>query len=162
MKNYFSYKNLWVFIATAVLSLVFWCYSPYEYIPIWVAAVLFFLCIAFLWLALIIRSKTAEVTAKDLLQLIPTGITTVNGETILLLKPNKMLFMGAFVTIHQRDNGVEVYVATGQVTNIQTSGMIQVTIFPPCTITSKDIPTLIPKLGFSVNALESIQEDSRQ
>lgn len=42
MKNYFSYENLWVFCATAVLSLVFWCFSPYQYIPIWVTAVLFF------------------------------------------------------------------------------------------------------------------------
>lgn len=162
MNNYFSFENLWVFIATAILSLVFWCFNPYKYIPIWIAAILFFLCLMFLWLALLFRTKTAEVTEKELFALVPAGITTINEDTILLIKPNKLLFMGAFVTIHQKNNDVEVYVGTGKVTNIQTNGMVQITLFPPCSITTKDIPSLIPKLGFSVNALKDNPEHYHQ
>lgn len=162
MKNYFSYENLWVFCATAVLSLVFWCFSPYQYIPIWVTAVLFFLCILFLWLALLFRSKTADAIEKELIEIVPVGIIELNGNRILLIKPNKLLFMGAFITIHQKDNDVEVYIATGRVSNIQSDGKIQVTIQSSCAITSKDIPSLVLKLGFSVNALENNQEDFQQ
>ena len=70
--------------------------------------------------------------------------------------------MGAFITIHQKDNDVEVYIATGRVSNIQSDGKIQVTILSSCAITSKDIPSLVLKLGFSVNALENNQEHFQQ
>ena len=150
-----TYESLWGFVAAGFFAFILWCFKPYDFIEVWKAGFLLFLSISSIWFAVLHWLKISETTRKELLTIEPTALTTMNNETILLLKPNKMLFMGALVTIHQRINEIENYVATGQVTNIQSDGRIQLTIISPCTIKPEDLPTLVLMLGLSAYATEN-------
>ncbi|MBP3743105.1 MAG: hypothetical protein J6J00_08990 [Treponema sp.] len=147
-----TYETLWGFIAAGLLALILWCYQPFDSIEAWKAGILLFLCISSFWYAILIQMKSPVTSQKNLLTIVPIDITTMNNKLILVVKPNAMLFMGAYVTIHKKINEIESYVATGQVTNIQLNQMIQITIITPCLIAPEDVPSLIPKLGLSVNA----------
>lgn len=150
-----TYESLWGFVAAGFFALILWCFKPYDYIEVWKAGFLLFLSISSIWFAVLHRLMISETTRKELLTIEPIALTTMNNETVLLLKPNKMLFIGALVTIHQRINEIENYVATGQVTNIQSDGRIQLTIISPCTIKPEDLPTLVLMLGLSAYATEN-------
>lgn len=108
-----------------ILGLVSILYSTNIFVPIFVVALIIFISLAIIWylIIIIISQKQIKPTTIQLSQFFSTG-----KNHIILIKPNDILSMDAYITLYLTENECENYLATAIVTNVQENRLLQAKI----------------------------------
>lgn len=123
MKKFFKSKENFISFAVALIpSIMFWIFKPADSVPFGFLIVSILIIILLLWLFL--QTYYCKIDEAS-----PPPITIIGCyEKLLLCRPNILLSQDAFVSFYLKANEFEKIVGYGFVSNVQSNGLIQITI----------------------------------
>ena len=156
MKDFIISKQNFISVAlTLIASIGLWLFKPTDVVPASFFVISVVSAFLFLWLFLISHFSKLEAQNEKfdsyLIKIIDVR------DNIYVCYPNKLLSQDVFVSIYMQTNKFEKLVGYGVVTNVQTNGIIQITIMETLdgcslpTLQSQDFSKIIIKPTVTIN-----------
>ncbi len=168
MKEFIKSKQNFIsVVVTLIASVGFWIFKPTATVPASFFVVAVIIAFLFLWLFLMSYFSKDSASNKNndshLIDIIEVQ------ENIYICYPNKLLSQDVFVSFYLQTNNFEKLVGYGIVTNVQTNGIIQITVNETCngyslsTLLSQDFSTIIIKPTVTISYINQkiIEKESK-
>ena len=167
LKDYIKSKQNFISVAvTLIASVGFWIFQPTDPVPASFFVIAVICAFLFLWLFLISHLSKSEAINENDDSLLITIIEVCDN--VYVCYPNKLLSQDVFVSFYLQTNKFEKLVGYGIVTNVQTNGIIQITIKETCngysssTLQSQDFSKIIIKPTVTVSYINQKINEKEQ
>lgn len=123
MKNFIKSKECFISFAVALIpSILLWIFKPGDKVSYFVFSISLLINLILLWLFLMVLFSGEDNSYISTVEIIELR------DNIFVCRPNKLLTQDAFVSFYFKISEFEKLVGYGYVSNIQTNGLIQITI----------------------------------